>query len=333
MVDETVSRHLMLVRELSTPGGVLSPASPHVSMKNPQWWRDGKPTPQRRALHRRLLDEEIAEAGAVDDERRAIVMAGPPGAGKGRIQADGLETESGRHLRIDADDFKKRLLREAIADGSLEAWLKPAKLRALEDDGERFFPLEMSALVHEESSYLAQQLRQRLIAEGRNILIDTVLSDPEKAVLLGEQLEAAGYRIAVVDVEVSQSLSSARIELRWRKAYEEALAGGDPLGGRWVPSEYARDVFAGADGRSRPEQAARALADQCGAVLRHRVYSTTNDQAARGEGPTLVVDRARAEPGAALEAVPIEPSSTPSTSPAGRSRGHRQSSKDQDRGR
>src|SRR5699024_4005932 len=58
----------------------------------------------------------------------------------------------------------KLLLREALADGSYEVWIKPDAVRDLEAQGERFFPLELAALVHEESSMLAAALREDLIA-------------------------------------------------------------------------------------------------------------------------------------------------------------------------
>ena len=305
MSGGAVSRHLALVREMSKPGGVLSPSSPNVSHKNPQWWHDDKPRPGRNRLFRRLVDDAMEEAGSLDADRRAIVMAGPPGAGKGHIQTLGVESVPGHYLTVDPDDFKKRLLKEAIADGSYEQWLKPPELKALEAEGEHFFPLELAALVHEESSHLARLMRRRALLEGHNVLIDTVLSDTVKAFSLAEELEAHGYSIEVIDVEVPAELSAARIEDRWRTAYENALAGDDPFGGRWVPSEYAHEVFAGPDGRSRPEHAAREMADWCGAVVRHRVYWTDSDQAAQGATPTLIVERLRDQPDAELVDQPL----------------------------
>lgn len=82
-------------------------------------------------------------------------------------------------------------------------------------------------------------------------------------------------RIEVVDVEVPYEISAVRIAGRWRESYEKALAGENALGGRWVPSEYAHDVYDGPGGLSKPEAVARALAEQCSAVDRYRVWRTT----------------------------------------------------------
>jgi len=174
------------------------------------------------------------------------VLAGPPGAGKSTVlRTEVLGADQAAWLTIDADEFKRALLREAIADGSYDAFIKPAQVKQREAAGERFFPLELASLVHEESSMLAKRLQREAIAEGTNVVIDTVLSKPDQAVSLGERFAAAGYTVEVVDVEVPFELSAARIEKRWHESYEEALETGDGLGGRWVPSEYAREVFFG----------------------------------------------------------------------------------------
>ncbi|WP_240666433.1 zeta toxin family protein [Oerskovia turbata] len=201
-------------------------------------------------------------------------MAGPPGAGKGFVQGNVLGLDKDAWLVVDADRFKEKLLREALADGSYETFLKPDGVREREEAGEPFFPLELAALVHEESSHLARVLRDEALREGTNVVIDSVLSKPAAAVELGEKLAAAGYEVEVVDVEVPYELSQARIAQRWRQSYEGAVVTGDGLGGRWVPSLYARDVFNGPDGRSRSQESAAALAASCPAVVRYRRFWT-----------------------------------------------------------
>lgn len=203
-----------------------------------------------------------------------IVLAGPPGAGKGFVQGNVLGLDKDAWLVVDADRFKEKLLREALADGSYETFLKPDAVREREEAGEPFFPLELAALVHEESSHLARVLRDEALREGTNVVIDSVLSKPAAAVELGQKLAAAGYEVEVVDVEVPYELSQARIAQRWRQSYEGAVVTGEGLGGRWVPSLYARDVFNGPDGRSRSQESAAALAASCPAVVRYRRFWT-----------------------------------------------------------
>lgn len=299
MVSVAVARHMDTVRELSKPGQALAPKSPTSTMNNPRWWIDGEPTPDRRRLHLRLLQEARDAAPGVEQQYRAIVLAGPPGAGKSTVLNDVLGEHRSKYLVSDPDEFKRALLIEALADGSYDQWLMPDAIREREAQGERFFPLELASLVHEESSLLGKRLRADAIAAGDNIVIDTVLSNETEAVALGESLREAGYDVRVIDVEVPYELSEERIRGRWERAYSIALEGGDSLGGRWVPSEYAREVFDGRGGRSKPEVAARALAEQCPAVGRYRVFRTTTEEARKAEAEgrtaqaTVEVDKSR----------------------------------------
>lgn len=158
--------------------------------------------------------------------------------------------------------------------------------------------------MHEESSYLSKALRARAIAAGDNIIVDTVLAGEGSAIALGDQLAQAGYMVQVVDVEVPFALSEQRIRSRWEQEYVAALESGEGLGGRWVPSEYARDVFDGPESHSKPEHNARLLAERCPAVADYRVYRTGMEQAHLERAvPALEVHRQRSRPGAALQAV------------------------------
>lgn len=189
-------------------------------------------------------------------------------------------------FNIDADEFKVLLLREALTDGSYESWVKPPEIHTLEAKGERFYPLELASLVHEESSLLASSLRQELIDEGINIIIDTVLSDVNVAIALGQQLADAEYRVTVIDVEAPFEVSEERIVHRWQLAMEEAEAGtADALDGRWVPSSYTRPLFDTKHGRSKSQDAAERLASTCPTVERFERYFTSLEehQAARRE--------------------------------------------------
>ncbi|NQX34725.1 zeta toxin family protein [Herbiconiux sp. VKM Ac-2851] len=286
------------VRELSKPGQALAPFAPTATINNPAWWFNAEePMPSRRRLHRRLLEEARDAAPEVEQQRRAIVLAGPPGAGKSTVLQQVLGADRGKYLVVDADEFKRGLLDEARADGSYDSWLMPDAIRELQAQGEQFYPLELAALVHEESSYLAKALRADAIHAGDNLVIDAVLSKEADAIRLGEILHAEGYDVQVIDVEVPYELSESRIRARWEHAYADALNGAGALGGRWVPSEYARAVFAGPDDPSLPEVAARSLAVSCPAVSHYRVFRTTMEQAHEPHAqPTVDVDMMRSSP-------------------------------------
>jgi predicted ABC-type ATPase len=278
---KAVSQHRQSLVILSKPGGALSTSSPYSTVHRSDWFKSSKTREfearsGRRALHAQLLREQRTAEHDPGRARKAIVMAGPPGAGKSTLRRSILGDSEADYLVIDADEFKVSLLRQALQDGTYESVLKPPQVKTLEDQGEPFFPMELAALVHEESSILATRLRDESIDEGRNIIIDTVLSSEPAALKLMRQLDQAGYRIEIIDVEVPYNISAARIAQRWQHGYEQALTGQttDVPGGRWVPSEYGHAVFNGPQGTSWPETNARLCAQQCPAVTRYRLYRT-----------------------------------------------------------
>jgi len=307
--QDAIDAHRENVRALAKPGRALAPDSPNATVNNPAWFRRRGDQYERRAvrvrLHDRLKEQYVNRHPDVRQDRRAVVLAGPPGAGKSTALNAVLGETVKDYLTIDADEFKRYLLATALQDGSYETHILPDAVRNLIRAGEQFFPLELASLVHEESSMLAKQLRQDAIDRGDNVIIDSVLSSADAAMQLGSMLEMAGYSIDVIDVEVPYVLSQQRIAARWQESYEKAReqARGAELGGRWVPSEYARDVFDGPDGKSRPEAIAERLANECVAVTRFSRYRTTLDAAGTAIGPTLEADFIRETKGRPL--VPV----------------------------
>lgn len=291
-MNDAIDRHIDHVRELTRRGGALDPRGATASIHNPAWFLpDGTPTSARRRLHATIRAESLAQTdGEAAPSQRAMILAGPPGAGKSTLPEKELRDEIAGHVLIDADDIKTRLLQEARKDTSLEEFLTPQDVRDLEAHGEKFFPLELSALVHMEAVQIARRLRGDAIRAGLPMVIDGVLSQVTEALALGGQFEAAEYSIDVVVADVPFEVSEDRIRERWREAYAETLAGkGDLLGGRWVPSDYARAMFDGPEGRSRSVATAEQLANQVTAVDRYRVFRTP----AVGAATVLAVDRAR----------------------------------------
>lgn len=314
MTDESsVDRHRRGVVELSRAGAALATDAPTVTVNNPEWftWMRGEytPTPQRQELHNALKRAYVEKYPDVRNESRAMVLAGPPGAGKSTVKKDQLKERESHYLSVDADDFKTMLLEEALRDGSYESFIKPDAVKSLESTGEKFYPLELASLVHEESSYLAKQVRDDALRQGKNVIIDTVLSSDKTARELARTFESRGYAVEVLDVEVPFEISAGRIARRWQSSYEKALGKGG-LGGRWVPSQYARGVFDGPNGKTKSEAAAKVLAEECPVVQRYRVFRTT--QEGTPERPAVAeceVDLRRTAPGADLqgERSPIAP--------------------------
>ena len=302
MSEEVLDLHLATVRRLSKPGGPLAIGATTETIKNRLWFT---PPPliaarsERRRLHARLIARAREEAGEVASGRVAYVLAGPPGAGKSTVIEELLAEARSDYLVVDPDRFKVWLLEEAVADGSFESVIKPPEIAALEEDGEKFFPLEFAALVHEESSRLAHLLSAEAVHSGLNLVVDGVLANAAKAKELVAQLERGRYDVRVIDVEVPYALCEQRVQTRWRQAYRDALA--DPstaVGGRWVPSEYARSVF-GSSAQSKCVASALAAAHSSPAVSEYRRYVTHED----GATPALVEHLRSAGPGGPLIAL------------------------------
>jgi hypothetical protein len=89
--DHGVEKHAGTVRALTAPGAPLSTESRHATIANPAWFSNPRrPTPIRGRLHNEILTpyrERFAELTAAGHTGRAIVLTGPPGAGKSRILA------------------------------------------------------------------------------------------------------------------------------------------------------------------------------------------------------------------------------------------------------
>lgn len=308
MAEEAPTDHIQRIVDLSRPGQPLTADAPTATINNPDWFRriPGRdkpiPTPERAELHKQLRAQVREAAPEVERERKAVVLAGPPGAGKTDVRKSVLGDDDTKYLGIDADEFKAALLNHALRDGSYENSIKPDAIKTLESQtGEKFYPMELASLVHEESSMLARTMRTEAIQRGDNIVLDTVLSSEHGAREIGAQLESAGYDVQVIDVEVPYEVSQDRIQQRWFQARQQAEANPERLGGRWVPSEYARDVFNGPDGKTKSEHSAQQLAESCPAVSRYRVYRTTAEQAQVGGRvvPTVEADKSRIARGAA----------------------------------
>lgn len=251
--DEIETRRVYLAslstRDADSP---LQPDAPHASVNNRRWFRhiDGKLTPTlpRARLHEQILEQWRDSNPHVAAERNAIIMAGPPGAGKSSTHDqlfDGLDRRQWREL--DADVFKRYLLEEAVADGTLQGLLPP-DLRAQPGEASRFYPFELSALVHRESTdFLFDAAMRESVARGDNLIIDGTLSWKSHAERLVGDLSRAGYTIRVVDVEASQDVAADRIVERWREGLVQALEQpADPsaqLGGRWVPATAVDGLF------------------------------------------------------------------------------------------
>ncbi|MGW4482030.1 zeta toxin family protein [Rhodococcus triatomae] len=276
----------------STATGPLNVNAPGATVNNRLWFRRTGdtilPTAARRRLHRQIIDRWQASNPHVVRNRSAIIMAGPPGAGKSSTREHLFSGRDERQWRdLDADEFKRELLEHALADGTLQQLL-PEDLRAEPGQAGLFHPFELSALVHQESTdFLFRPALDAAVERGDNLVIDGTLSWKPHADRMLTDLSQAGYTIQVVDVEAPKDVAAARMLERWRRGFVNAVTTPtDPdarLGGRWVPPTAVDGLFtetrhpdgAPLHGKSVTEVNAREVSATYAAVSRLDVYRTT----------------------------------------------------------
>ncbi|WP_213571031.1 zeta toxin family protein [Rhodococcus sp. USK13] len=290
---------------LSIPGGPLTIDAPHATINDRRYFRrikgDPVPTGARLRLHERILADWRASRTQVRRDRVLILMAGPPGAGKSTAPAHmvGGRAQGWRHL--DADEFKLRLLQAAVEDGSVQQLL-PEELRAQPGQPSRFYPNELSALVHIESNLLLERALTESLSVGENVIIDGTMAWKPWATELVTRLEREHYTIHVADVEASQEIATARVVHRWQQGLTAALTTSDAdpatrMGGRWLPLSAVDRLFTDTrlpdgtplHGMSVSEVNAREVSEESLAVSRYDLYRTV----AVDRGPEHIERRER----------------------------------------
>jgi SPP1 gp7 family putative phage head morphogenesis protein len=177
-----------------------------------------------------LLDELWEGAANVPNEGEALFSGGLGGAGKGTVlRSADAGIDSSRFFTIDPDAIKEAMARRGMIP----------TVEGFED----LSPMELSALIHEESSHLAARLAQRSVAERKNVIFDITMSSKNSVVKRLDMLRQAGYdQIDMIFVDIDVETSVARALARWERGLAE-YADGNGYGGRYVPPEIIRAQY------------------------------------------------------------------------------------------
>lgn len=170
--------------------------------------RGGVPTPERAAMHEReFIQPALAgkkTAKELGEKPVAILTMGGPASGKGvilgKLAEHGLDKT--HFVHVDPDEVKQGLpeYKASVAPkGSSEPTFRGA-----------------AAQVHEESSFVAKQIRDRAIEAGHHVIIDGTGGNAKSYVALIAHLQSKGYDVHVhhahLDPDEGVSRAGSRAE-------------------------------------------------------------------------------------------------------------------------
>jgi len=182
---------------------------------------NGRWSDERAAAHREILDRVWAEkATRVPNQHRAVMTGGLMGAGKTTVLAGHPEIDMSDYLMVSADDMKEEIIRHGLVPQIPGA--------------EHLSPMELSAMYHVESAYLADALAERAYAEGKNVILDASMGDRTAPAARLARLRDMGYQVRGVFVDIPVETSLERASARYRSGMQQWGSGAGP-GGRTIP--------------------------------------------------------------------------------------------------
>lgn len=173
----------------------------------------------RRKLHRDIV-RRVLETGNVagaGERPQAVILIGPPGAGKTKAGVPLAKAMGVQFTVINADDVKELL-------PEYEGW--------------------NAALVHEESSWLAEEMIYFLaLMQRRHVLLDLTGTNQEKIGQMAVDMSADNYDVHIIFVDLPAWQSVGRAWTRFQTNPLNRLPG--VVFGRFVPPRYVYNVVDG----------------------------------------------------------------------------------------
>lgn len=173
-------------------------------------------------VHQQVLREKIIPESGLSHHTsqttpKAILLAGQPGSGKGRLKDISKAEFGGNVVVVDPDE-----LRDAY----------PGVERLYERH-----PYTWAGHTHEDASQWAKELRSAAVEGRRNLILDTTLGNGDSAVALIKDLQAKGYDVQIRGVVAHRLESELGVDAR----FSDSL---DRYGfGRYVPEDVRKHVY------------------------------------------------------------------------------------------
>jgi|GEM_PF-5509032 predicted ABC-type ATPase len=166
---------------------------------NPTFGHEGRPVYKaiRTQSHNRIINKAIEKSGdsipAEGEKKVAVFLGGGSGAGKTTGFKSGIESGAipdRQYVNINPDDIKEQL----------------SDYKTIKREGDYRAAMQ----THEESSDVGDLLLERAVNDGRNVLIDKTMANPEKNLALMELLRSKGYEIQFMGVSVDAGTAAMR---------------------------------------------------------------------------------------------------------------------------
>lgn len=262
--------HARAARVEHVIGGARATHSTDVTHTHP----GGGWAAERDRAHREIADAIYAKHAHVPNEGRAVIAGGLGGAGKTTVLTKHAGVDTSKYLTINPDDIKEELASRGMVP----------EVAGHPD----LSPMERAALVHEESSRIAQLVADKAYRDRKNVIWDITMSSEKSVASRVKAMRGAGYgHVHGIFVDIPTEVSVTRAMARYRRGVDSFHAG-KGHGGRYVPPSIIR-----AQQTSSGRTVNREVFDKlktAGAFDAHAVYDNSVD----GRAPQLVEKGGRA---------------------------------------
>jgi Zeta toxin len=182
--------------------------------------------PKRAKQHDEILAHFWSkEFEKVPSEGKAVISGGIGGAGKSTILKNHADIERDAYGTVNPDDIKEYMAEKGMVP----------KIEGLD-------PMEASALIHEESSYLSKKLADKAYGEKKNMIWDITMNRPNSVQDRLDDFTKYGYgEVKAVFVDIPVELSVQRAVGRWWQGHEDPDV---KIGGRYVSPTLIRSQAA-----------------------------------------------------------------------------------------